>query len=79
MKTILKTYTIKGRTVEIGGREFMEGTAVPYGMTYLSASEKKSLGLPRTLAYAIRRDGASTELVTVTNGYTGWVADAIPA
>lgn len=52
------------------------GTATPYQMAYLSVLHKKTLGLPRTIEYAIRIDGKNASLVKITGDYTSWRATA---
>lgn len=46
------------------------GTMTPYQMAYLSAAQKRDIGLPVAIEYAIRVDGRCAELVRVVNGYT---------
>lgn len=64
------------RPVTITVNPLWTGTNPGYQMAYLSIDQKRLLGLPISLEYAIRIDGTHAYLVRVINGYTAHKYDA---
>ena len=69
-------FIVGKRNIEIALEMHNSGVSVGFKIGRLSNQDKRALGYATTTDLAIRQDGAKSELVEVTNGYTGFIACA---
>ena len=72
----MNKFTVGKRSIEIAVEMRYAGTTLGYKIGHLSADQNKALGYAKSASLAIRQDGDKTELVKVTDGYTGWIDNA---
>lgn len=72
-------FIVGKRQIAVCVEMFAFGVATGFKIGKLSSADKRALGYATTTDLVIRQDGSRAELAKVTNGYTGFVADATTA